>query len=176
MPIVAPARHGSFFRRKSLRDRHRSGCYSALAIAPAFFLPKNFPLRVRVVPCPAAASPRSLAEWRGGSFFPSHTQRRQLPRRTIMHRIMSRDRQADQVPQTIRILRIILSRPDMMDNLRILSPTVPRRLLASVPVTPKSLHAQMLPAFVFPRIVKHGRIKKPCRSHPTRGIDQHGLT
>lgn len=107
--IVAPGRAcshhcahapGLLFRRQPLRTRHRSGspstlaiapaAPSTLAIAPAFFLPKNFPLRVRVVPCPAAASPRSLAEWRGGSFFPSHTKRRQLSRRAIVHRIVRR--------------------------------------------------------------------------------------
>ena len=128
---------------------------------------ENFPLRVRGVLPPVAGASQSRAGRRGGSIPPALAERCELPRRAIVHRVMRRSRQAQEVPQAVRILGIVLRRPDVMHDLRLLAASVPCRLAASVAVAPQRQHAQTLPALIFSRIIKHSKKKYPHRSRPT---------
>lgn len=121
----------------------------APGVFPAIFLRENFPPRVRGVLRPAAETPPSPARRWGDSISPALTERRELSGRAIVHRIVRRARQAHEVPETVRILRVILGRPDVMHHLRRLAPTVPGRFPAPISVPPERSHAQPLPALVL---------------------------
>lgn len=84
------------------------------SVFPDIFLRKNFLPRVRGVLRPAAETPPSPARRWGDSISPALTERRELSGRAIVHRIVRRARQAHEVPETVRILRVILGRPDVM--------------------------------------------------------------
>ena len=66
-----------------------------------------------------------------------------------MHGVMFFQRQADQVPQAVRVLGIVLRRPDVMDGLRGNVFAIASRLSASVPISSQRLFSQSPPAFVF---------------------------
>lgn len=121
----------------------------APGVFPAIFLRENFPPRVRGVLRPAAETPPSPARRWGDSISPALTERRELSGRAIVHRIVRRARQAHEVPETVRILRVVLGRPDVMHHLRRLAPTVPGRFPAPISVPPERQRAQPPPALVL---------------------------
>lgn len=119
------------------------------SVFPDIFLRKNFLPRVRGVLRPAAETPPSPARRWGDSISPALTEHRELSGRAIVHRIVRRARQAHEVPETVRILRVILGRPDVMHHLRRLAPTVPGRFPAPISVPPERQRAQPPPALVL---------------------------
>lgn len=128
---------------------HRAVFWAHPSVFPDIFLRKNFPLRVRGVLRPAAETPPSPARRWGDSISPALTERRELSGRAIVHRIVRCARQAHEVPETVRILRVILGRPDVMHHLRRLAPTVPGRFPAPISVPPERQRAQPPPALVL---------------------------
>ena len=156
------ARFASAARAKQTIGRIRAGSYhaplrqspsrsflGAPSVSPTFFSGKIFRCCVRGVLRPAAETPPSPARRWGDSISPALTERRELSGRAIVHRIVRCARQAHEVPETVRILRVILGRPDVMHHLRRLAPTVPGRFPAPISVPPERQRAQPPPALVL---------------------------
>ena len=99
---------------------------------------------------------------RGVSIFPALPQRRELPSDPVVHGIVRRFAQADQVPELVCILGIILGRPYVVNNLGLDSSSVPGSLLTAVTISTERLGANSLPAPVFAAVVKtHTRTPGP---------------
>lgn len=73
-----------------------------------------------------------------------------------MHGVVRSHAQTDQVPGAVSPLRVILSRPDVMDDCCGDPLAVPGRLPAITSVPAEDHLAQMPPALVFAAVVKHG--------------------
>ena len=99
---------------------------------------------------------------RGVSVFPALSQRRELPSDPVVHGIVRRFAQADQVPELVCILGIILGRPYVVNYLGLDGSSVPGSLLTAVAISPERLGADSLPAPVFAAVVKtHTRTPGP---------------
>jgi hypothetical protein len=72
----------------------------------------------------------------------------------MVHGLMSCAGQADQIPEAIRKLRVILSGPDVVHGVGLHGPAVPCRFLAAMPVTFQSLLPQALPPAVAAAVIK----------------------
>lgn len=133
--------------------------------------PKIFPLRVKRPPPPARTPPTRGKSNPGGLSLPAmriprrlrppppgFAQRGQLPRMTVVHRIVAAQAQAHEIPQRPLKLRPILHRPRMMRSLGGNMPPIPGALAAHVTVPPKRPRPQFFPS-------RHGNKKSPSPMH-----------
>lgn len=96
------------------------------------------------------------------SAFPALPQRRELPSDPVVHGVVLRFAQTDQVPELVCILGIILGRPYVVHYLGLDGSSVPGSLLTAVTISPERLGADSLPALVFAAVVKtHTRTPGP---------------
>lgn len=100
----------------------------------------------------------------GGPSAPSLAQRGKLASQAIVHGVVVLLRQADEIPEAICILGIVLGRPDMVHHLGWLGTAIACRFPAAVPISPQRGLTQPAPAFVFPRIVKAHRQQKRAQA------------
>lgn len=162
----APARSGVHNANSCLSTSGSLAVFPRARL-PAFSPPGNFLPCVYRQPPPARTPPTRGKSNPGGLSLPAmriprrlrppppgFAQRGQLPRMTVVHRIVAAQAQAHEIPQRPLKLRPILHRPRMMRSLGGNMPPIPGALAAHVTVPPKRPRPQFFPSC-------HGNKKKP---------------